>query len=103
VPTGKRSYAKGIIAEAARWRNGDGQTPSDSDESYGGGIDAQRSAEVSFDENDLILVGVYHCLLWYRGSLTLLQWTITPICSTTLRGSSLRAAKCEPHQMDGRP
>ena len=63
LPPGKRSYAKGIIAEAARWRNGDVQTPSDSDESYGIGSEAQRSAEVSFDENDLILVGAYYCSL----------------------------------------
>ena len=64
MPTGRRSYAKGIIAEAARWRNGDNQTPSDSDESYGVGSDAQRSAEVSFDENDIILVGMYYYELY---------------------------------------
>ena len=55
----KQNYARGIVAEAARWRLlGDAMTPSDSDESYTSS-DGQRSAEFNFDSSDLILLGRY--------------------------------------------
>ncbi|KAG8828010.1 hypothetical protein FRC19_010518 [Serendipita sp. 401] len=52
----KQSYAKGIVAEAARWRQtGDSMTPSDSDESYSS-LDGHRYFDLSFDPEDLVLL-----------------------------------------------
>jgi hypothetical protein len=62
--SGKKSYARGIVAEAARWRLvGDAITPSDSDESYGSS-DGPRVAELSFEPSDLIILGMI-LLRWH--------------------------------------
>jgi hypothetical protein len=54
----KQNYARGIVAEAARWRLvGDAVTPSDSDESYTSS-DGQRNNEFSFEPSDLVLLGI---------------------------------------------
>ncbi|KAG8820403.1 hypothetical protein FRC17_010162, partial [Serendipita sp. 399] len=56
APSQKQRYAKGIVAEAARWRiAGDSMTPSDSDESYGS-LDGQRYSDLTFRPEDLVLL-----------------------------------------------
>lgn len=59
----KKSYARGIVAEAARWRlTSDVMTPSDSDESYGGS-EVQRTAELSIEPSDVIILGTIFFLV----------------------------------------
>lgn len=51
-----RRYARGIVAEAARWRlAGDAVTPSDSDESYTSS-DGTKITEFAFEPSDLIII-----------------------------------------------
>lgn len=53
--TKKPNYARGIVAEAARWKMSGDVTPSDSEESYASS-DGQRSADFNFESSDLIIL-----------------------------------------------
>ncbi|KAG8822513.1 hypothetical protein FRC17_009560 [Serendipita sp. 399] len=56
APSQKQRYAKGIVAEAARWRlTGDSVTPSDSDDSYSS-LDGYRNSDLNFKPEDLVLL-----------------------------------------------
>lgn len=55
LTTKKKSYARGIVAEAARWRViGDSSSPSD--DSYGSS-EVPISRDFNFQESDLVLLG----------------------------------------------
>jgi hypothetical protein len=53
----KRNFARGIVAEAARWALPGHPTPSDSEE-FSPGSDPQRMADLTLEPSDLILLGM---------------------------------------------
>jgi hypothetical protein len=54
----KQNYARGIVAEAARWALPGNPTPSSDSEEFSSGSEGQRLVDLALEPSDLIILGV---------------------------------------------